>query len=222
MFPLRWNFPFRKKDGSMSTIEEVISEGGGGGGYTLPTASAETKGGIKIGSGLVMDGETLNNTNPTPYSLPVASDETLGGVKVGTGLSIDENGVLSSSGGSTYLPTPYELTLNVFTSGKLRLYKLDDKTVLVCGMIKAVNGQSGDASVLIGSVPSGYIPKEGSSVTYTSTLTAIARSSNGNPLGIALASIINSGQITIKMPTSSTSIFALDFGSCYTLDPEYQ
>lgn len=33
---------------------------GGGGSYTLPTASASTKGGIKIGEGLSMDGEVLN------------------------------------------------------------------------------------------------------------------------------------------------------------------
>lgn len=99
MFPLRWNFPFRKKDGSVTTIEEVINSGGGGGGYTLPTASASTKGGVKVGAGLTMDGEVLNNTNPTPYSLPTASAETLGGVKVGSGLSIEE-GVLSASGGA--------------------------------------------------------------------------------------------------------------------------
>lgn len=99
MFPIPFNFPFRKKDGSMSTIGDEISAGGGGGGYTLPTASAQTKGGVKIGNGLSMSGEVLNNTNPTPYSLPAASAETLGGIKVGTNLSIDENGVLSASGG---------------------------------------------------------------------------------------------------------------------------
>lgn len=103
MFPLRWNFPFRKKDGSITTIDDAISEGGGGGGYTLPTASADTKGGIKIGSGLSMSGEVLNNTNPTAYTLPTASAETLGGVKIGSGLSISE-GVLNNSN-----PTPYSL-----------------------------------------------------------------------------------------------------------------
>lgn len=97
MFPLRWNFPFRKKDGSLSTIQDEIDSGGGGG-YTLPTASASTKGGVKIGAGLTMDGEVLKNTNPTPYSLPTASDETLGGIKVGSGLSIVD-GVLSAAGG---------------------------------------------------------------------------------------------------------------------------
>lgn len=100
MFPIPFNFPFRKKDGSVTTLDAAIS--GGGTPYTLPTASADTKGGVKIGEGLTMDGETLKNINPTPptpYTLPTASDETLGGVKVGDGLTIDENGVLSASGG---------------------------------------------------------------------------------------------------------------------------
>lgn len=104
MFPIPFNFPFRKKDGSLVTIDDAItSGGGGGGGYTLPTASADTKGGVKIGSGLSMSGEVLNNSNPTPYSLPTASAETLGGVKVGSGLSITD-GVLSNLN-----PTPYSL-----------------------------------------------------------------------------------------------------------------
>lgn len=58
MFPLRWNFPFRKKDGSMVNLEDAMS--GGGGGYTLPTASADVKGGVKIGDGLQMVGEVLS------------------------------------------------------------------------------------------------------------------------------------------------------------------
>ena len=36
------------------------SGGGGGGEYHLPTASATTKGGVKIGNGLEMEGEVLN------------------------------------------------------------------------------------------------------------------------------------------------------------------
>lgn len=102
MFPLPFNIPFRKKDGTLSTLGDELNNGGGGGSsYTLPTASADVKGGVKIGEGLTMDGEVLKNTNPTPttpYQLPVATDETLGGVKVGSGLSILD-GVLSATGG---------------------------------------------------------------------------------------------------------------------------
>lgn len=62
MFPIPFNFPFIRKDGSRTTIGAAIGEGGGGDPYTLPTASATTKGGVKIGNGLEMDGEVLNVT----------------------------------------------------------------------------------------------------------------------------------------------------------------
>lgn len=88
MFPLPFNFPFRKKDGSLSTLGDEM----GGGSYTLPTASTDIKGGVKIGAGLTMDGEVLKNTNPTPptpYTLPTADTDTKGGVKIGAGLAMD-------------------------------------------------------------------------------------------------------------------------------------
>ncbi len=69
----------------------------------LPTASASTLGGIKVGTGLSIDGNGVLS-GASSYSLPTASASTLGGIKVGTGLSIDGNGVLS--GASSYsLPT---------------------------------------------------------------------------------------------------------------------
>lgn len=54
--------------GQYSTISDAILacskkySSGGGGSYTLPTASADTKGGVKIGSGLTMTGEVLSVT----------------------------------------------------------------------------------------------------------------------------------------------------------------
>ena len=81
--------------------------------YVLPTASAETLGGVKVGSGLsIADGVLSANG----YSLPTASAETLGGVKVGSGLSI-EDGVLSASGGGKTIYTyEYSLSNVSFTS----------------------------------------------------------------------------------------------------------
>ena len=73
-----------KPDGTLNIVEPVP--------YELPVASADTLGGVKVGSGLSMDDGVLSATG---YSLPTASDETLGGVKVGTGLSIAD-GVLSA------------------------------------------------------------------------------------------------------------------------------
>lgn len=97
MFPLPWNKAYRKKDGSLTTIDDVIQNGGGGGNelpdydssdagkvlsvdnsgelewsegggsYTLPTASSSTKGGIKVGDAFKMVGEYLQ---PYDYFAP--------------------------------------------------------------------------------------------------------------------------------------------------------
>lgn len=62
--------------------------------YVLPTAAANTLGGVKVGSGLAITDGVLSNN----YTLPTAAANTLGGVKVGSGLSITD-GVLSATGG---------------------------------------------------------------------------------------------------------------------------
>ena len=43
------------------------------------------------------------NGKSIDYTLPKASADTLGGIKVGSGLSIDSSGVLSASGGGTFV-----------------------------------------------------------------------------------------------------------------------
>lgn len=60
--------------------------------YTLPTASANTLGGVKIGSGIdITDGVI----SVTQYVLPPATQSTIGGIIVGEGLDVDANGTLS-------------------------------------------------------------------------------------------------------------------------------
>lgn len=69
MFPLNWNIPFIKKNGKRTTIGAELENAGTP--YTLPTASASTKGGVKIGSGLVMTGDVLSTESSgggTPYT----------------------------------------------------------------------------------------------------------------------------------------------------------
>lgn len=127
----------------------VVASGGGGGasGVTsfnnrtgaitfnssdLPIASSSSVGGVKVGSGLTIDGTgvlsaiggsgggtagVLSFNGRTGYvtfgatDLPVASAGSLGGVKVGSGLAIDGSGVLSATvvgggtGGATSFPT---------------------------------------------------------------------------------------------------------------------
>ena len=61
---------------------------------TLPIASDETLGGIKVGENLTIDNDGTLNAQDS-YDLPIASDTTLGGIKVGDMLAIDSTtGVL--------------------------------------------------------------------------------------------------------------------------------
>ena len=64
--------------------------------YTLPTASANTLGGIKVGDRLSIDLDGKLSAVDQSYSLPIADANTLGGIKVGQNLSINQNGVLSA------------------------------------------------------------------------------------------------------------------------------
>lgn len=86
MFPLNSNDPYIDDTGKRSRLGDVIGSGGGGGGYTLPTASENTKGGIKVGESLKMTGEILNVKNEIPSPGPE---------DVGKVLSVGEGGSLA-------------------------------------------------------------------------------------------------------------------------------
>ena len=60
--------------------------------YTLPTASASTLGGVRIGSGISIDGSGIISAS-AGYTLPAATTTTLGGVIVGTGLGVSSGTV---------------------------------------------------------------------------------------------------------------------------------
>lgn len=60
-----------------------------------PTASAGTKGLVRVGSGLAIDGDGILSYAGTPYTLPVASATILGGVKIGSGLQLEVDGTIS-------------------------------------------------------------------------------------------------------------------------------
>jgi hypothetical protein len=63
--------------------------------FTLPTASSSVVGGIKVGSGLTIDGNSILSATTPPLSIATAT--ILGGIKVGSGLTIDGvTGVLST------------------------------------------------------------------------------------------------------------------------------
>lgn len=134
-------------DGSSAKTVNIPS----GSSYTLPIASNNIRGGIKLSSST--QGGTPNGVTTTPgrtyavqvnsseqavvnvpwtdtkYTLPTASASTLGGVKVGSGLSIS-NGVLSTSGGDVKI---YETTINfedIITNNRTEMTSSERNEVL--------------------------------------------------------------------------------------------
>jgi hypothetical protein len=104
---------------------DTISENANNFTYTLPKATTNVLGGIKVGTNLSIDADGVLSADAqayadvtatasglmTPedkvkldsiasganaYTLPIASSSKLGGIKVGSNLSIDDNGILSA------------------------------------------------------------------------------------------------------------------------------
>lgn len=134
-------------DGSAAKTVNIPS----GSSYTLPLASNNTRGGIKLSSSTqggtpngitTISGRTyavqVNSSEQavvnvpwtdTKYTLPTASASTLGGVKVGSGLSIS-NGVLSTSGGDVKI---HKTTINfgdIITNNRTEMTSSEKNEVL--------------------------------------------------------------------------------------------
>lgn len=73
MFPIPWNFPFRKKNGDMSTIGDVI----GGEGSELPPHSASDAGkllGVKLDGSLEWSDEVNSEIQTLTQKTTITSD----------------------------------------------------------------------------------------------------------------------------------------------------
>lgn len=134
-----------------NATNDSITISASGSSYSLPLASNNTRGGIKLSSNTrggtpngitTTSGRTyavqVNSSEQavvnvpwtdTKYALPTASASTLGGVKVGSGLSIS-NGVLSTSGGDVKI---YETTINfedIITNNRTEMTSSERNEVL--------------------------------------------------------------------------------------------
>ena len=65
-----------------------------GSSYTLPAATSNTLGGIKVGDNLTIDANG-RLSGAAPYALPAATTSTLGGVKAGSNLTVYADGTLA-------------------------------------------------------------------------------------------------------------------------------
>lgn len=96
--------------GSSSSGGTSGGGGGGGGSYTLPIASANTLGGVKVGSGLSIDqdGVLSSQGGGGGYTLPVATDGALGGIRIGFSQSGKNYPLLLDSNNKAYVNVPWE------------------------------------------------------------------------------------------------------------------
>jgi hypothetical protein len=128
--------------------------------YSLPTATSSILGGIKIGSGLTIDGSGVVTAAGT-YTLPAATTSTLGGVIVGTGLSVTSgtisvsygtNGTTACVGDDSRLsdartPTAHNQAFSTITSTPTTLtgYGITDgQKTITSGTAAPSGGSSGD------------------------------------------------------------------------------
>ncbi len=101
--------------------------------YTLPTASASTLGGVKVGTGLSINTSGVLS-NSYSYTLPNATASVLGGVKVGSNITVS-NGTISLTKANVtnalgYTPPTSDTTYSVATTSANGLMSSTDKSKL--------------------------------------------------------------------------------------------
>ena len=65
--------------------------------YTLPTATTDRLGGVKIGNNITVTED--GTISADSYTLPVATADTLGGVKIGEHITVTDDGTISAEAG---------------------------------------------------------------------------------------------------------------------------
>ena len=67
--------------------------------YTLPTATTDRLGGVKIGNNITVTEDGTISAHSESYTLPVATADTLGGVKIGEHITVTDDGTISAEAG---------------------------------------------------------------------------------------------------------------------------
>ena len=156
--------------------------------YILPTATANTLGGVKIGNNINID-------SAGHISVPIATDSGIGLVKPGTGLAVSSDGTLTATG--TYeLPEATKTTLGgvyvddeLSTSSthpvqnaivSLELQELDGDITSVSGTVSGLSTTVGNLSTTVGNLGtsltnlSGTVTNQGNDIsTIQGNLTSL-------------------------------------------------
>ena len=124
--------------------------------YTLPAATSDTLGGVKIGSGVNVD--SSGEISVDPYTLPVATSASLGGVKPVAKTEDMTQDVGIDSEGKLYIEPPesggniYSKTFNVSNRYASNWYRTGDVRVtgytpIGCRVNSVYSGYSGVGSL---------------------------------------------------------------------------
>ena len=156
--------------------------------YILPTATANTLGGVKIGNNINID-------SGGHISVPIATDSGIGLVKPGTGLAVSSDGTLTATG--TYeLPEATKTTLGgVYVDDELsttsthpvqnaivslELQELDGDITTLNGTVGGLSTTVGDLSTTVGNLGtsltnlSGTVTNQGNDIsTIQGNLTSL-------------------------------------------------
>lgn len=165
--------------------------------YTLPPATANTLGGIRVGSRLTVTNGVLS-ADEQRYILPAATANELGGIKVGSGLTIT-NGVLSADDQSVTVDvmTP-PTSQNPGQAGLVPAPPAGSQSKVLTGAgtfvdcVRSINGNSGAVTLTI--------PTQTSDLTNDSGfLTSAVTSVNGQT-----SSAVTLTATDIRMNSSGT------------------
>lgn len=160
-------------ENAQEQVDEIIDEVEHIIDYTVPTMSASTKGGAKLGDGLNVDANTKLNVSP-------ATTSTIGGVKPdGTSITVDNDGTIHGQAGgvtgvkgneeSTYRTGNVNLTLaNIGAAASSHNHSASNITSGTLSVDRGGTGQTsiGAARAALGSIQSGYCDTSSTTANY--------------------------------------------------------
>ena len=217
--------PTRLGVGSAGKYLKVGSSGnsiewGDGSSYTLPPATSNTLGGIKVGSNLSITQDGTLSADAGQYELPVASTNTLGGIKVGERLSVTSGGVLSANDQSYTLPPATSNTLggikvgnNLSVTQDGTLSADDQSYTLPIASASTLGGVKPDGSTITINSESGIISSTGEANTASNLGSGEGVFSSKSGVNLQFKSLKAGSNVTISADSSEITISSAGGGS---------
>ena len=217
--------PTRLGIGSAGKFLKVGSSGnalewGDGSSYTLPPATSNTLGGIKVGNNLSITQDGTLSADAGQYELPVANSNTLGGIKVGERLSVTSNGVLSASDQSYTLPPATSNTLggikvgnNLSVTQDGTLSADDQSYTLPVASASTLGGVKPDGSTITINSESGIISSTGEANTASNLGSGEGVFSSKSGVNLQFKSLKAGSNVTISADSSEITISSAGGGS---------